>query len=119
MHGTPGLPMTTSMTLATSTADTLGERLADATHARRCPVYDWCEETGDHGDHYSADISAPGSSTLTAWLLHHNGSHPYIGLSGGGSSDLDATGARREAARIRAFADQLDAMADVLDGGAR
>ena len=90
---------------------------ATADRAAPCPVYRWCVATGDHWDHCGADLCVPSPGKgepdyLTAHLLHLSGSRPIIGLE---HACLDAVQARAEAAKLRAFAGQLETLATVLD----
>ncbi|MFJ8269479.1 hypothetical protein ACIQ8G_03755 [Streptomyces sp. NPDC094154] len=84
----------------------------------RCAVYSWCTERGQHDDHRSASITvtAPGATVpyVDAWLLSFGPGTELIGFV---ESDLTPEQARQEAARLRAFADQLEGFADTLGGG--
>lgn len=90
---------------------------ATADDAAPCPVYRWCDETGEHFEHMSADLSIPSPKAdepdyLTAYLMHLSGCRPMIGLGG---ADLDAGQVRQEARNLREFAGRLENMAAVLD----
>lgn len=101
------------MTVATSESAVAATPVQDAP----CLVYRWCTETGQHDDHTSEFVTLPSAKAdepdyLDAHLLHFAGSRPIIGV---GSADLDAEQARMEAAKLRAFAEQLETLATILD----
>lgn len=85
--------------------------------AAHCPIYTWCEQRGQHFDHEGAQVSIPSPRTgeapyLTAQILDlDEAGHPFIDLE---SAALDAQEARREAAKLRAFAGRLEQLADTL-----
>jgi hypothetical protein len=86
--------------------------------ANHCPVYAWCtEHAAEHIDHIGVPVVVPSPKHdepdyLDAFLLHLAGGQPILAIGG---ADLTPAQARTEAARIRQFADQVDAMADALD----
>jgi hypothetical protein len=96
------------------------ETIADALQQEaRCSLYGWCIERGEHEDHQGEriELTAPGETSpyVDAWPLSFGPGTELIGLS---ESDLTPAQARQEAAKLRAFADQLEGMANTL-GGAR
>jgi hypothetical protein len=82
-----------------------------------CRTYAWCVEDGPHTDHFSDVVTVPFTrhpqdNHPDAYLTHEDGSTPTIVLR---DAELTATQARQEAVKLRAFANQLDTMAGVLD----
>lgn len=83
---------------------------------QKCSTHGWCVETGDHYDHASDPVTVRTTKDdeppyLDAHILHLSGSRPIIGFGG---ADLTADQARAEVAKMREFADKVEAMADVL-----
>jgi hypothetical protein len=110
-----------SQSTHTDTAGQADEALRRVRQSTPCPVYAWCAERGDHVDHIGTPTVVPSPKHdeppyLDAFLLHLAGGQPIIGLGG---ADLTPAQARTEANRIRAFADQVDAMANALEATTR
>ncbi|MEU3193166.1 hypothetical protein ABZ686_21590 [Streptomyces sp. NPDC006992] len=89
-----------------------------------CPVYRWCQDTGDHHSHLGLVAEVPSGDTvwpqhLAAWVHDIEGDGELVAsvTHFGDSDDLDAAGLRIHAARIAAFARQVLLTADELDAG--
>jgi hypothetical protein len=86
----------------------------------QCPVFTWCQETGEHVTHASRTLALPapdGDTYLGAYLLAEDGvdAAPICGFEANGAwANFDAAALRAEAAKIRAHCDELDKLADLL-----
>lgn len=91
--------------------------------AARCP-YQWCTATGDHTMHASAYVEAPtvdgyGEHLLPANIMGEDGPNGFAPFVGFLDLDLTPDQTRARCAELRAHLDQVEALANALDGGHR
>ncbi|MFI6105806.1 hypothetical protein [Streptomyces sp. NPDC051310] len=98
--------------------DSIAARSAVAHATSICPAHDWCVEAGAHSTHASVYVEAPnadglGDRVLPASIIADEQGAPFIGFL-----DLDLTPeqTRARCAELRAHLDQVEALADQLDG---
>jgi hypothetical protein len=100
----------------------------------QCPVHSWCIEVGDHTWHNSESVTVHVECGLDKTHNHGHNLTPYIdarliseddpaaGIRGARAAvsiddcEVDAAGARREAAKLRAALLRIETLADILDG---
>jgi hypothetical protein len=100
----------------------------------QCPVHPWCIEDGDHTWHNSEPVTVHVECGLDKTHNHGHNRTPYIdarliseddpstGIRGARAAvslddcEVDAAGARREVAKLRAALPRIETLADILDG---